>query len=166
MHDNTGSNHHGSNVKVKKKDPRPNPNVSRSSEISNKPYYKVSYTPIKPKDSSTSSKHKQQKVAKSTDKISPVVVVKQLPPPASKCDSSHKHNEATTTGTVKTASANPSGDDKASSTNMLSTVDRPSLLDTTTFTLSLDPSDASDIDTDASASSACDSKRFENRTIV
>ena len=130
-----------------------------------KGYYKITYTPIKPKPKrpSTSSKHKQQKITKSSDKLSPLC--KTLTAAGrNDNDSLHKCDEA---NTVKTASPNSSSDDKASSNDRTNTVDRPSSLDATAFTLSLDPSDCSDIDTDASVSSACDSsKRFDGEMSV
>lgn len=141
---------------TKSKDPKPNQTISRQSSDVSKGYYKVNYTPIRPK---VASNHKHQ--SKGSGKLLPLIV-KKLPSPVAACDSSNKNDEATTTNTVKVDLTNSSSNDQASS-NDRNGIDRPSSLDVAAFTLSLDPSDGSDIDTDGSGSIVCNSKRFESK---
>lgn len=164
----------GSN-KVSLKSSKPNHITSRPSHMS-KSYYKISYTPVRPKVPSSSSKHSQKKTTKSASQVPSTT--KKLPSQTSACDSTlQKHDVNKATDVAKIAASPVSrSDEKTSSNDALSnsdTTDRPCVTpdegvgsDTNTFTLSLDPSDYSDVDTDASASSVSDSKRLRSKTRV
>lgn len=140
----------GTNATAKSKSIKPSQRTSKSSSDMPKGNHKVNHIPI----TSTSSIPGQSSSGKT-----PTSKGKRLPSHVGGCDNLSQHDECITTDTVKTTVSTSSSKDKASTKDDTKTAVRPSTLDITAFTLSLDPSDCSDIDTDGSASSGYDSSR-------
>ena len=158
-----------------------------NNHTSQKTSHKYSYTPIRPKKTTKSkgqvltsankklpspvsdSSHKQQNEHRTTNTVKATSASSSFSSNVSSSDIiSAVDNSSTldaTTNNVKNVPSLTSLPNKVSSNDRISTVDRPAYLDVTTFTLSLNPSDVSDIDTDASASSADDNRRLGSGVI-
>ena len=161
----------GTSIPARSKSSKSSQGSSRPlSYISKDSYHKYSVTPIKVKTSgvakttksggqmAASKKHSSHN-AHDNSKQPMTKTVKSTPSPSpSKCTTSDRLGTAgrsptLTTNTVKVASQSSSSSDKVSSDHK--TEDKHhklTSLDIATFALSLDPSDYSDIDTDASVS--------------
>ncbi len=159
-----------------------------NNHTSQKTSHKFSYTPIRPKNTtkskgqvltsankklpspvSDSSQQQQNEHRRTTNTVKPTSASSSFSSNVSSSDIiSVVDNSSTldaTTNNVKNVPSLTSLPSKVSSNDRISTVDRPAYLDVTTFTLSLDPSNFSDTDTDASASSAGDNRRLGSGVI-